>query len=153
MFKLERERPALSLYQNQLFYIKDKFLRIYDYSKSHDSPVIAIRKTANALTPLARILSYNPAEHSVLICFVRNPNSQTPSLFIFIFIKLCFFLKIKPTDGGVYELHNLPRDMSGEARVDASSSDVRKGTGHSAVFVGRNRFAVFDKKAQVYIFF
>ncbi|KAJ1562811.1 hypothetical protein HK405_007397, partial [Cladochytrium tenue] len=120
VFKLERERPAQALYQNQLFYVKDKYVRVYDFTKSNDVPVLAVKKPAAGSSP-ARTLSYNPAEHSVLVCY--------------------------PNDGGSYELHTLPRDMNGEVR-DGGDPKKASGSGHSAVFVGRNRFAVFHKDTQ-----
>lgn len=45
-------------------------------------------------------------------------------------------------DGGSYELINLPRDGSGDA------TDTKRGPGNSAVFVARNRFAVFNTAGQ-----
>ncbi|KAH7369662.1 coatomer WD associated region-domain-containing protein [Rhexocercosporidium sp. MPI-PUGE-AT-0058] len=47
-----------------------------------------------------------------------------------------------PADGGSYELINLPRDGSGDA------TDTKRGQGNSAVFVARNRFAVFTAANQ-----
>ncbi|KAJ3074096.1 hypothetical protein HDU98_012124 [Podochytrium sp. JEL0797] len=119
VFKLERERPAQSMYESQLFYVKDKVVRRHDFASSNDIPVLSIKKGA-ALTMPPRTLSYNPAEHSVLI----TSNSE----------------------GGTYELYNLPRDMSGDARE--ATGDIKKGQGQAAVFVGRNRFAVLNKQSQ-----
>ncbi|KAJ3014266.1 UNVERIFIED_CONTAM: hypothetical protein HDU68_000356 [Siphonaria sp. JEL0065] len=119
VFKLERERPAQSIYQNQLFYIKDKIVRMHDFASSNDLPLLSIKKAAAFTTP-PRTLSYNPAEHSVLVC--------------------------SAADGGTYELYNLPRDSTGEARE--ASGDIKKGQGQGAVFVGRNRFAVLNKQSQ-----
>ncbi|KAJ3386096.1 hypothetical protein HDU84_001799 [Entophlyctis sp. JEL0112] len=119
VFKLERERPAQSMYQNQLFYIKDKIVRLHDFSTSNDIPLLSIKKGAAGGT-VPRTLSYNPAEHSVLIC--------------------------SAADGGTYELYTLPKDMTGDARE--SSGDIKKGAGNAAVFVGRNRFAVLNKQTQ-----
>ncbi|KAJ3044580.1 hypothetical protein HDV00_001506 [Rhizophlyctis rosea] len=120
VFKLERERPAHAVHQNQVFYVKDKFLRMYDYSTSNDTPLLTLRRTGPQPPP-PRSLSYNPAEHAVLI---------TTS-----------------AEGGTYELHQLPKDARGEARE--VSADAKKGSGQSAVWVGRNRFAVLDKQHQV----
>ncbi|KAJ3129796.1 hypothetical protein HK100_008413 [Physocladia obscura] len=119
VFKLERERPAQSMYQTQLFYVKDKIIRMHDFSTSNDIPLLSIKKGA-ALTTPPRTMSYNPAEHSVLIC--------------------------SSADGGTYEMYNLPKDMSGDARE--ASGDIKKGQGNAAVFVGRNRFAVLSKQTQ-----
>ncbi|KAI9207062.1 coatomer WD associated region-domain-containing protein [Polychytrium aggregatum] len=119
VFKLERERPAHSVHQNTLFYVKDKFLRAYDFSNSNDTPLVSIRRPAG-LSTAPRSLSYNPAEHSVLLTTA--------------------------VDGGTYELHNLPRDARGEPR-DAVV-EPKKGQGNAAVYIARNRFAVFVKSSQ-----
>ncbi|KAJ3090043.1 hypothetical protein HK102_004843, partial [Quaeritorhiza haematococci] len=122
VFKLERERPASAIYQNQLYYVKDKFVRCYDFNTANDVPVLSIRRGGASSGPntLPRSLSYNPAEHAVLFCTAN--------------------------EGGTYELHALPKDMSGEPRE--SSPDSKRGVGQSAVFVARNRFAVLDKQHQ-----
>ncbi|KAJ3116460.1 hypothetical protein HDU96_009623 [Phlyctochytrium bullatum] len=44
VFKLERERPAQAIHQNHLFYVKDRVLRLYDYSSSNDVPVLNLKK-------------------------------------------------------------------------------------------------------------
>lgn len=51
-------------------------------------------------------------------------------------------LVTSPADGGSYELINLPRDGSGD------TTDTKRGQGNSAVFVARNRFAVFTAANQ-----
>lgn len=119
VFKLERERPASAVYQNQLFYItKDKQLRSYDLQKNAELPsMLSLKKLGPPWTP-PRTLSYNPAERAVLVT--------------------------SPTDGGVYELINLPRDASGAVEP----TDTKRGQGTSAVFVARNRFAVFNQSNQ-----
>ena len=120
VFKLERERPASSVYQNQLFYItKDKHVRSYDFAKNAELPsMLSLRKFGSAWVP-PRSLSYNPAERSVLVT--------------------------SPTDSGSYELIALPRDATGAS----DPTDVKRGQGSSAVFVARNRFAVFNKSSQL----
>ncbi|KAK8076232.1 coatomer WD associated region [Apiospora phragmitis] len=65
-----------------------------------------------------RTLSYNPAERSVLVT--------------------------SPSDGGSYELINLPRDGSGAL----DTNDSKRGQGNSAIFVARNRFAVLNTASQ-----
>lgn len=119
VFKLERERPASSVYQNQLFYItKEKHVRSYDFSKNVESPsMLSLKKLGSPWVP-PRTLSYNPAERAILVT--------------------------SPTDGGMYELINLPRDASGAVEP----TDMKRGQGNSAVFVARNRFAVFTQASQ-----
>jgi coatomer protein complex subunit alpha (xenin) len=119
VFKLERERPASAVYQNNLFYItKEKHVRSYDFQKNIESPsMLSLKKLGSAWMP-PRTLSYNPAERSILV--------------------------ISPAEGGTYELISLPRDASGAVEP----TDTKRGSGNSAVFVARNRFAVFTQANQ-----
>ncbi|KAL3426116.1 coatomer WD associated region [Phlyctema vagabunda] len=119
VFKLERERPASAFYQNNLFFItKDKQVRSYDFQKNVESPtLLTLKKLGSPWVP-PRSLSYNPAERAILVT--------------------------SPSDGGSYELINLPRDGSGS--IDGT--DTKRGQGNSAVFVARNRFAVFNGAGQ-----
>ncbi|QSS62039.1 coatomer alpha subunit [Histoplasma capsulatum] len=119
VFKLERERPASAIYQNQLFYItKEKHLRSYDFTKNVESPpMLSLKKLGSPWVP-PRTLSYNPAERAILV--------------------------ISPTDGGTYELIHIPRDSTGAVEP----TDIKRGHGTSAVFVARNRFAVFSQSSQ-----
>ncbi|KAJ9648752.1 hypothetical protein H2199_000665 [Coniosporium tulheliwenetii] len=119
VFKLERERPASTTYQNQLFYVtRDKHVRSYDFSKNVESPpMLSLKKLGSPWIP-PRTLSYNPAERAILVT--------------------------SPADGGSYELISLPRDASGAVEP----TDTKRGFGNSAVFVARNRFAVFQQATQ-----
>lgn len=47
----------------------------------------------------------------------------------------------------MYELVNLPKDIS-TGELKDSSTEGKRGTGHSALFVARNHFAVLDQTAQ-----
>jgi coatomer protein complex subunit alpha (xenin) len=119
VFKLERERPASAIYQNQVFYItKDKYLKSYDFTKNAESPpLLSLKKLGSPWTP-ARTLSYNPAERAILVTV--------------------------PSENGTYELIHIPKDSTGAVEP----TDIRRGSGTSAVFVARNRFAVFDQSSQ-----
>ncbi|KAF4226438.1 hypothetical protein CNMCM6805_004597 [Aspergillus fumigatiaffinis] len=119
VFKLERERPASAVYQNQLFYItKEKHVKSYDFAKNAESPpMLSLRKLGSPWVP-PRTLSYNPAERAILVT--------------------------SPTEGGTYELIHLPRDATGAVEP----TDVKRGQASSAVFVARNRFAVFSQANQ-----
>ncbi|KAK6086366.1 coatomer protein subunit alpha [Seiridium cupressi] len=119
VFKLERERPASTVHQNNLFFItKEKHVRSYDFQKNAESPtLLSLKRLGSAWVP-PRTLSYNPAERSVLVT--------------------------SPSDGGSYELINLPRDGSGALEV----TDSKRGQGNSAIFVARNRFAVLNTATQ-----
>jgi coatomer protein complex subunit alpha (xenin) len=118
VFKLERERPASAVYQNNLFFItKDKQIRSYDFTKQIESPTLEnIKKLGSPWVP-PRTLSYNPAERSVLVT--------------------------SPADSGTYELIVLPRDGG-----IPDEKLKKRGPGNAAVFVARNRFAVFNQAAQ-----
>ncbi|KAI9815167.1 MAG: hypothetical protein M1832_005569 [Thelocarpon impressellum] len=119
VFKLERERPASAIHQNQLFYItKEKHVRSYDFQKNVESPsMLSLKKLGSPWVP-PRTLSYNPAERAILVT--------------------------SPADSGIYELINLPRDPAGAMEP----TDTKRGPGDAAVFVARNRFAVFRQSSQ-----
>ena len=114
VFKLERERPASTIYQNSLIYVGGSELRAHDFNANTTSVLTKIRgpSPGKYLSP-PRSLSFNPAEKMAII------NSDA--------------------DGGSYELYPLAGDASGQ---------VRRGSGSSAVWIGRNRFAVLDKESQ-----
>lgn len=119
VFKLERERPASAVYQNSLFYItKDKSVKSYDFQKNVESPTMLSLKKLGSPWMPPRTLSYNPAERAILVT--------------------------SPADNGTYELVHLPRDASGAVEP----TDVKRGQGNSAIFVARNRFAVFSQATQ-----
>ncbi|KAJ5111262.1 hypothetical protein N7532_001797 [Penicillium argentinense] len=119
VFKLERERPASAVYQNQLFYItKEKHVKSYDFAKNVESPpMLSLRKLGSPWVP-PRTVSYNPAERAILVT--------------------------SPADSGTYELIHLPRDATGAVEP----TDVKRGQATSAVFVARNRFAVYNPSNQ-----
>ncbi|XP_071733917.1 coatomer subunit alpha-1-like [Rutidosis leptorrhynchoides] len=117
VFKLERERPAFSVSGDSLYYVKDRFLRFFEYSSQKDTQIIPIRRPGSAsLNQGPRTLSYSPTENAVLIC--------------------------SDVDGGSYELYVVPKDSF--TRGD-TVQDAKRGVGGSAVFVARNRFAVLEK--------
>lgn len=134
VFKLDRERPAFSIHGNTLFYVRDKYVRAHDLTTGQDTSVISVRRLGSQYVQ-PRTLSYNPAERAVIVTSVCLLHS-------------CARLTlVQPTDNGLYELVSLPKENStGEVRD--SASEGKRGTGTSALFVARNRFAVLDKAAQ-----
>ena len=119
VFKLERERPASAVYQNHLFYVaKEKIVRSYDFSQNTETSALLSLRKLGSPWMPPRTLSYNPAERAILVT--------------------------SPADNGTYELVHLPRDASGATEP----TDAKKGAGNSAVFVARNRFAVFTQASQ-----
>lgn len=119
VFKLERERPASAVFQNTVFYVnKEKHVHSYDFQKEAESPPLLSLKKLGSPWVPPRTLSYHPTERAVLVT--------------------------SPTDNGTYELISLPQDGSGAIEPTGS----KQGSGNSAIFVGRNRFAVLTKAAQ-----
>lgn len=120
VFKLERERPAFQVHSNELYYIKHSVLHIHDFPSTADQEVMSVRKLGSQFVA-PRTLSYNPAERAILLT--------------------------SPYEGGSYELYRLPKNLGGT--LQEPSDDSMKGVGHAALFIARNRFAVFDKTNQV----
>ncbi|KAJ3697227.1 hypothetical protein LUZ61_000932 [Rhynchospora tenuis] len=117
VFKLERERPAFAISGDTLLFVKDRFLRSFEFSSGKDTQLIPIRRPGSvSLNQAPRSLSYSPTENAVLVC--------------------------SDADGGSYELYVVPKESSGRGDY---AQDAKKGSGASAVFVARNRFAVLDK--------
>ncbi|XP_064393238.1 coatomer subunit alpha-like isoform X1 [Halichondria panicea] len=126
VFKLERERPAYTVHQNILYYVKDRFLRRYEIGTSKDAPVMAIHRSgAPQFRSSPHILSYNPAESAVLVC------SNTTN-----------------AENAYYEIFPVPRN------TDPSNPEFTEGKrspGLTAVWLARNRFAILDKSHQLVI--
>lgn len=71
VFKLERERPAFSLSGNQLFYVKDKIIRMADLTTGTNQGICNVRKLGSQWVQ-PRTLSYNPAERAVVLTSVSH---------------------------------------------------------------------------------
>jgi coatomer protein complex subunit alpha (xenin) len=122
VFKLERERPAFASHGTMLFYVKDRYIRSYDFATGRDAPLTALRRNPSALfNQGARSISYNPAENSALI--------QSDA------------------ENGTWELYPLPKDGSSVRDV----GDVKRGDGSCTVFIARNRFASLDKASNTVV--
>ncbi|KAF9236643.1 coatomer WD associated region-domain-containing protein [Melanogaster broomeanus] len=120
VFKLERERPAFSVHADSLYYVRDKYVRAYDFNTGSDLGLLSVRKFGSPYVP-PRTLSFNPAERAVITTI--------------------------SSDNGIFELASLPTQTNGE--VKDSSTDGKRGTAHSAIFVARNRFAALNKTTQL----
>ena len=120
VFKLERERPAFSVHGDSLYYVRDKYVRAYDFNTGSDIGLLSVRKFGSPYVP-PRTLSYNPVERAVITTI--------------------------SSDNGLFELSALPTQTNGE--VKDSSADGKRGSAHSAIFVARNRFAALNKTNQV----
>ncbi|OWB83621.1 hypothetical protein B5S33_g2252 [[Candida] boidinii] len=117
VFKLDRERPANAIFQNNLFYVNnEKQVQSYNFDKQLASlPMLSLKKIGKAWNKI-RTLSYNPAEHSILVTAGENDNA-------------------------IYALLQLPKDVTGAIEP----MDIRQGEATSACFIARNRFITFSK--------
>lgn len=122
VFKLERERPAYSVHDRTLYYVKDRYLRSYEFGSTKDNPAMSIRKHSNAgpqscgPQSAIRSMEYNSAENA--------------------------FLLSSYLDGGTYDLY---------LDKDSEAAEAKRGQGRCAVWVARNRFAVLDRYGAIVI--
>jgi coatomer protein complex subunit alpha (xenin) len=128
VFKLERERPAFDVLGNKCFYVKERYLRMHEFSNSKDVPLVSLRRTTANATPGigggSKSLTYNTlnkAENNVLI--------------------------LSDAEGGSYELITFSTDSTGSG----DAQDVKRGSALSAVFIARDRFVVLDKTKQLVV--
>lgn len=75
VFKLERERPAYAMHGGTLYYVKDRYLRTYDYASSRDNPLISIRRPG---APANQVRSL-PQPAIIALFAPRLPPPSTPS--------------------------------------------------------------------------
>lgn len=127
VFKLERERPACGSHADCMFYVKDKYLRVLEYSSGRDTPALSLRRSASSNN-----LNVNPNSLDLNVF-----NSSENNILLY-----------SNLDGGTYELISLQTD-SPASPLD--STDLKRGHAISAVFLARNRFAVLDKNRQIVI--
>ena len=118
---MERERPAFAVHLDQLYYVKDKYVRQYDFNTKNDIGVLSVRKLGSQYVP-PRTLSFNPAERAVVI--------QSPS------------------DNGIFDVAVLGRESSTGVDLKDSSLDGKRGNGNNAIWVARNRLVVLVKATQ-----
>ncbi|XP_008484211.1 coatomer subunit alpha-like [Diaphorina citri] len=122
VFKFERERPAYTVHNNVMYYVKERFLHRLDLTNSKDSVVMQLR--GGGRIP-AHSISYNATEHSILVT-TRNANNF---------------------ENSTYDLYMIPKEESERKEV----ADGKRSTGISAVWVARNRFAVLDRNHTILI--
>ncbi|KAI0464944.1 coatomer subunit alpha [Komagataella kurtzmanii] len=120
VFKLDRERPAHSVHQDSLYFINnEKQVQVYDYrTKKVSLPMLSLKKIGKPWTNF-KTLSYNPAEHSILIT-------------------------TGDADNAYYALVSLPKDVTGAIEP----TNIREGTANFACFIARNRFVTYVKSTK-----
>lgn len=134
VFKLERERPAMDLFNGRAFYAKERYVRMYSFLDGSDVPVAAIRRTGTVGTGmgnLPRTMHVNPFDQPG-----TSGSSSTNTL-----------LLTSEAEGGSYELVTFTTGSGG----GGESSESSRGQGLFAVFVARNRIAVLDKSRHLVI--
>ena len=127
VFKLERERPAYEVIGNKCYYIKDRYLRQFEFDSSRDVPLVSLRRTPNGTPGIGggpRSLHFN----------VLNKSESN-------------ILIMSNAEGGSYELLTFPAYGS----ESTESQEVRRGHGVSAVFIARDRFVVLDKYKALWV--
>lgn len=100
--------------------MRDRFLRRIDLTASKDITLMQIR--GGGRVPVYS-MSYNPAENAVLLC-TRTTNVETSS----------------------YDLYVIPKDVDSQ---NPESPESKRGSGITAIWVARNRFAVLDRTHSV----
>jgi len=127
IFKLEHERPPFDTIDKKVYYIKDRYLRLFEFTSGKDIPVVSLRRTSSNSTPGIgggpTGLSYN----------IFNKSEGN-------------ILMTSDADGGTYELVTFTGESSG-----GEAQEVRKGQGISVVFLARDRFLVLDKSKQLLV--
>jgi coatomer protein complex subunit alpha (xenin) len=86
VFKLERERPAFDVFQDVLYYVKDKSIRQYHFHTAKDIPLAGIKRGHPGQAPPPKTLSYNAATYTVMLSTGHEE--------------------------GEFEVYQLPRDVS-----------------------------------------
>lgn len=120
VFKLERERPAHTIFQNKLYYVNgEKQIQTFDFNKQENSlPMLSLKKIGKTWS-FMRTLSYNQSDNSVLVVHGEG-------------------------DNGNYALITLPKHVTGAIEP----TDIRQGEANFAAFISRNRFVTFVKSTK-----
>ncbi|CAH2355081.1 coatomer subunit alpha [[Candida] railenensis] len=121
VFKLERERPASSIFQNKtLFYVNsEKQVQAYDFQKQEPTlPMLSLKKIGKTWS-FMRTMSYNQSDNSILVTHGDGSDGQ-------------------------YALISLPKHVTGAIEP----TDIRQGEGNFACFISRNRFISFVKSSK-----
>ncbi|KAM9929166.1 hypothetical protein OXX80_009779 [Metschnikowia pulcherrima] len=121
VFKLERERPAHTVFQNKVYFVNgEKQVQSYDLARDEASmPMLSLKKIGKTWS-FMRTVSYNQSDNSLLVTHGEG-------------------------DNGMYALVTLPKHVTGAIEP----TDVRSGEGNFACFISRNRFVSFVKSSKV----
>jgi coatomer subunit alpha len=121
VFKLARERPPHAVHGTTAFFISNLTLRSVDLKTGRVDTIQSLPKpgTQSPKAAVVRSISYNPAEHALLV----NTDEE----------------------GGTYKLFKLPAASNGAVSGRGEVPPDCSGIAATAVFIARNRFAVWDR--------
>nr|CAH8870640.1 unnamed protein product [Trichobilharzia regenti] len=136
VFKLERERPAFTVYKDHMFYVKLPYLRRVDFTATKDVPVLQLREGRG----LAVSAGYNPIENAILILSRPRQSEMGPSS----------NLSITSGTSMVYDLYILPKTIDNTS-TQPEHVESRSGTAIAVAWIGRNRFAVLESSGSIVI--
>lgn len=117
VFKLERERPAHTIFQNKLYFVNnEKQIQSFDFQRGETSMPMLLLKKIGKIWSFMRTLTYNQLDNSILVTHGEG-------------------------DNGMYALVPLPKHATGAIEP----VDIRSGEANFACFILRNRFVAFVK--------
>eukprot|EP00873_Tetraselmis_striata_P036658 jgi/Tetstr1/456922/TSEL_043592.t1 len=121
--------PRMATHGPMLYYIKDRYLRAYEYNSQRDNPLISIRRPGTTVSSQApRSLAYNPAETCVLVCYDGEGGSYelTPSA-VWAALR-CFIARnrfaVLDKSNGQIQIKNLRNEITKKCPAPDSSSDA-----------------------------
>ncbi|KAF0990267.1 hypothetical protein HZS_3940, partial [Henneguya salminicola] len=124
-FKLSREKPAFDVFNNQVIYMKNRFVKKFDPESMKDSVVCELKKTHARQPPIH--IGYNPVENMIL---------------------LNYSCRSEGADSHYIELASVPTGL----KSSSDPSEVMRYNSMSSVWVSRNRIASVDKNGAVSLF-
>ncbi|ORX92400.1 Coatomer, alpha subunit [Basidiobolus meristosporus CBS 931.73] len=89
VFKLNRERPAWTMHEGSLFYVRENHIRAMNYATGKDAPLVTIKRLNTYTAP--KTVTYNNAEKAFLI----TTQCESP----------------------IYELYRIPKGYTGGALI------------------------------------
>jgi len=154
VFKLARERPAFAAASDALVYVKGRAVHTLNYDNGRDETVASLKDpAAAAANPFGNMMSSPFAMYGAPggadLGLGGGPGggaayTHPARAMSFNALEKCILLSYD-TDGGMYELYQLPKGSSqGESMIEP-----RRGSSVASVFVGRNRFASLEKSTIV----
>lgn len=121
VFKLERERPAFDVHNDIVYYVKEKSIHAFNLNNANDIALITIKRGHPGQAPPPKTLSYNPAEHAVMLATGKD-------------------------DAG-FQIYPLPKDNTTQVGREV---EPKRGQASNALYVARNRFVTLEN-GKIYV--